>query len=457
MPSLNLRLFGATGDGETDDTSAFEEAIRMIAERNGGRLVIPPGNYRLRPINLTNHLILHLQDGAKLTAIAKGWPLIQPLPSYGRGRDHPGPRYSSLLHGEYLQNVTIQGGGGYAVIDGNGQFWWDNHHHGTENFTRGHLIEFLYSRNIAMYNVTLHNSPFWTNHFYDCNHVHVKNVHIRNPLGSPNTDGWDPDSSSNVLIEDSTYVGGDDCVAIKSGWDCYGIAYNQPTVNVTIRNVTCHGQFAGIAIGSEMSGGVENVTIENVRFTRANKAVNIKVGNTRGGYVKNIVYRNISVTGIIDQGVHVDAFHYYNNPNPECPKDWRPPKLVTVSNVSMFGIHARDAQIQGGPIFRFAGLPESPLENIYMQDVFFPKPSNAVAWNCSNVMKSIVKKRSVFPWPPCSNFDIIDARSRTNELADHIQLAINLRILVVMLVLIVSFTWKGTALKKIVSWNGRET
>ena len=206
---MNVRSFGATGDGETDDTPAFEEAIRSIEARHGGRLVLPPGHYRLRPINLTNHLMFHLQNGATLTAIDHGWPIVPPLPSYGRGRDHPGPRYSSLLHGEHLINVTIQGQGPDSVIDGNGQVWWNNHHSGNETVTRGHLIEFMYSQNIAIYNVTLRNSPFWTNHFFDCDNVHVKNVHVRNPFSSPNTDGWDPDSSRNVLIEDSTYVGAD--------------------------------------------------------------------------------------------------------------------------------------------------------------------------------------------------------------------------------------------------------
>ena len=457
MITTDIRWFNATGSGRTDDTEAFESAIRSIEERGGGRLLLLAGHYRLRPINLTSNLIFYLEKGARLTAISKGWPLIPPLPSYGRGRDHPGPRHSSLLHGEHLENVTIVGQGESSIIDGNGWIWWKRRLNGDETITRGHLIEFLYSRKVSIYNITLKNSPFWTNHFFDCDDVHVKNVRVQNPEGSPNTDGWDPDSSRNVLIEDSSYVGDDDCVAIKSGWDCFGIDYGKPSVNITIRNLTCHGVFAGIAIGSEMSGGVQDVTVENVRFTRANKPVNVKVGNTRGGYVNNITYRNLLIDGVIDQAVHIDAFHFYNAPNPECPTGWKPPSAANVSNISIMSVDGWNATIQGKEVFHFAGLSESPLDHIYMQDVFFPKPSNAVAWNCSNVMKSIVKKRSVFPWPPCSNFDIIDARSRTNELADHIQLAINLRISVVMLVLIVSFTWKGTALKKIVSWNGRET
>ena len=75
----------------------------------------------------------------------------------------------------------------------------------------------MYSQNVEVSGLTLANSPFWTTHFYDCDGVHVHHVHILAPDGSPNTDGFDPDSSRNVLIEHSTYAGGDDCIAIKSG------------------------------------------------------------------------------------------------------------------------------------------------------------------------------------------------------------------------------------------------
>ena len=178
----------------------------------------------------------------------------------------------------------------------------------------------------------MENSPSWNNHFYDCDDIHVKQVDILAPESSPFTDGWDPDSCRNVLIEDSTYAAGDDCVAIKSGWDCYGVDYGKPSVNITIRNITCHGYSAGIAIGSEMSGGVENVTVENVRFTKSNKPVDIKVGKTRGGYVKNIVYRDIEVMGPIQRAIHVDMFHYNDSPNPSCPDDWIPPALTQISH-----------------------------------------------------------------------------------------------------------------------------
>ena len=125
----------------------------------------------------------------------------------------------------------------------------------------------------------LRNSPFWNNHFYDSERVHVRNVHISAKDNSPNTDGWDPDSARDVLVERSTYVGGDDCVAIKSGWDCFGVAYGKPSRNITIRDVNCTGSKAGIAIGSEMSGGVEDVLVQRVNILgKANGIAHVKTG-----------------------------------------------------------------------------------------------------------------------------------------------------------------------------------
>lgn len=195
-----------------------------------------------------------------------------------------------------------------------------------------------------------------------------------------------------------------DCVAIKSGWDCFGVKYNKPSVNITIRNLTCHGTFSGIAIGSEMSGGVENVTIEKVKFTLANKPVNIKVGNTRGGFVRNVVYRDLIVNGTIEQAIHMDAFHYYNNPNPECPKGWKPPRPVQVSNVSVLGMNGRLANIRGNEVFHFAGLEESPLQNIHLEHIVFQTPNQAVPWNCTTIVNATVLDRTVMPWPPCDEF-----------------------------------------------------
>jgi len=441
---LYIKDFGAQADGQVDDTDAFERAIDLIRRHGGGRLVVSGGSfddddnildptiYRIRPINLTSHMELYLQRNVVIKGIANNnsWPIIPGAPSYGQGRDHVGPRHTSLIHGEHLVNVTVRGAcTNTSVIDGNGVYWYKMRAAKQDVVTRGSLIEFMYSSQVQLYNIRLKDSPFWTVHFYDCEDVHVKDCQIRAPMDSPNTDGFDPDSSRNVLIEDSTYSGGGDCVAIKSGWDCFGLQYNKPTVNVTIRNLTC-GFGGGIAIGSEMSGGVENVIAEHIHFPGSvNKPVNIKTSNSRGGYIRNATFRDFDVTGILQQpGIFIDTIRYSNNKgskNPSCPANWTPSLLPVIEGLYFYRINGSTVDLQSNETYHIMAYPDSPIRNMVMQDVHFPSPPQAgavatanrnhgEAWHCSSVQGFVVN-HTVTPWPPCEGFRIVYERTATNS------------------------------------------
>jgi polygalacturonase len=402
--------FGAVGDGGTDDTAAFETAIKILQENGGGILVVTSNRYLIRPINLTSHMVLELQADTTILGMADedAWPVIQDAPNTSLG-----PHLTSLIHGDHLENVTIQGYGNSSVVDGQGAYWWDKAHKNTLKYKRGRMIEFFHSRDVSVFDIRMVNAPYWNNHFFDCDNVHVARVAIEAPEHSPNTDGWDPNSSRNVLIEDSHYAAGDDCVAIKSGWDCYGVDYDTPSVNITVRNVTCHGFSAGIAIGSEMSGGISNVTVQHVRFTKANKPVDIKVSKKRGGYVRDVVYRDIHITGSIQRAIHVDMYHYNDSPNPACSTDWTPPTMTDVSNLTFLRFNGTDATFAGNPrfpdeAFHLLAYDQSPVRNVYMQDLYFSTPASGVGWNCSAV-HGVIRNNSVTPWPPCEGFTIVDA------------------------------------------------
>ncbi|GAU11359.1 hypothetical protein TSUD_343500 [Trifolium subterraneum] len=118
------------------------------------------------------------------------WPVVDPLPSYGRGRELPGGRHRSLIYGSNLTDVIITGNEG--IIDGQGSIWWSKFRNKTLDYTRPHLVELINSTGILISNLTFLNSPFWTIHPVYCSQVTIQNVTILAPLDSPNTDGIDP-------------------------------------------------------------------------------------------------------------------------------------------------------------------------------------------------------------------------------------------------------------------------
>ena len=392
--TFNVKDFGAIGDNATLNTKAFVAAVAKVEACGGGTLVIPAGAFRTGPFNLTSSMTLFLDKGAAIVGptyeqLGDGpaftmWPVIPPMPSYGQGRDHPGPRRTAFIGGTGLNDIVVTSAeDAWGTIDAQGQPWWACHcgtkHRGglggcsyswneqfpckgpgQEQFTRGHLIEFMHSTNIEISNMNLLNSPFWTVHPFDCHHVVVRNINIWAPAHSPNTDGVDPDSSTDVLIENFRYHGGDDVIAIKSGWDCFGYEYNHSTKDVVIRNVTAvYSEAAGCAIGSEMSGGMENITISDCDFTQTETGLNIKYSAFRGGYVKDIHYRNIIMGNTSRAALTVNS--NYGSKNPSCPSS----KLVPcpVSTISYTNI----TQAPGTSVetwFDFQGLASNSIEGV---------------------------------------------------------------------------------------------
>lgn len=402
--------FGAVGNGIHDDTPAFEEVLKLIEDSGGGRLIVTGDVsssekvYMIRPINLTSHMEFFIEAGARILGIAKAsaWPIIEPLPSYGQGRDHIGPRHTSLIHGEGLVNVTVLGEDPYrSKIDGNGEYWWKRRKSGNETITRGSLVEFQYSTNIQLASLTLMNSPFWTVHPYDCEYVHIQNVHIQNPLHTPNTDGFDPDSSRHVRIEDSSYVGGDDCISIKSGWDCFGEEYGRPASDIYVRNITCFCN--QISLGSENSGGIQDILAEDIYFpATALHGVKIKSGSTRGGYIRNITFRDVYFTGELrNSSIDVDMDLYsHTKGNPSCPANWTPSHEPVVENLWFERWHGEEVNFTGSTMFYFRGISQkSPIANMRLNELNFPFG----IWICSNLQNATAESGTVIPWPPCSD------------------------------------------------------
>ena len=204
---------GGVGDGKTSNTAAFVRAVAKLAP-TGGTLKVPSGVFLTGPFNLTSHMTLLVEEGGTILGSTNltEWPLMPPMPSYSQGRDHPGPRRVSLIHGFNLTNVIVTGNG---TIDGNGPFWWDRHNERVETHTRGHLIEFMWSSHLEISWLKLTQSPFWTVHPVYSNNFYAHHLTILNDLHSPNTDGIDPDSTTDVVLAHNYISTGDDCYALK--------------------------------------------------------------------------------------------------------------------------------------------------------------------------------------------------------------------------------------------------
>lgn len=355
--------FGAVGDGETDNTRVFQNAVyavSSVAEKGGGQLYVPPGRYVTGSFNLTSHMTLYLAREAVILGIqdAAMWPVLEALPSYGRGRELPGPRYSSLIHGQNLSDVIITGENG--TIDGQGSYWWDMVITGALQYSRGPLVEFLWTDGLIVSNVTLQNSPYWSLHPTYCKNVEIGDVTITAPDDAPNTDGVVADSSSTVKIQNSYISVGGDAIAIKSGWDQYGVAYGMPSVNITICNMTLRSpRGGGFAVGSEMSGGVKDVLLKNVTIFDSKDGILVKTAPGRGGYIQGVVARSVNMTGVRT------ALRLCTNFSDHPDRRYDPLALPKVKGVGVIDVQGENIS-QAGELI---GLAESPAQGIELEKV----------------------------------------------------------------------------------------
>ncbi|XP_065859891.1 probable polygalacturonase isoform X2 [Euphorbia lathyris] len=376
--SVTITEFGAVGDGVTLNTKAFQNAIfylNSFSDKGGAKLFVPAGRWLTGSFDLISHLTLWLDKDAVILGSTNSddWPVVDPLPSYGRGRELPGKRHRSLIYGRNLTDVVITGDNG--IVDGQGSIWWGWFRTKTLNYTRPHLVELMNSSGIVISNLTFINSPFWTIHPVYCSNVIVKNVTIRAPLDSPNTDGIDPDSSDDVCIEDCNISTGDDLISIKSGWDEYGISYGRPSRNITIHRLVGQTRSSsGIAIGSEMSGGVSDVHAEDLLFYNSNTAIRIKTSPGRGGYVRNIYVSNVTLT---DVNIAIRFTGLYG----EHPDEQYDPKaLPIIERITIEDVKGNNIKYAG----ILDGIEADSFLDICLSNISLNVTSES-PWNCSNI------------------------------------------------------------------------
>jgi len=359
---FNVLNYGAVGDGTTLNTKAISSAITAAKQAGGSStLYFPSGKYLTGPFNLTSNMQLSLDPAATILAVPDmtQFGIVPAWPSYGTGRDtNTGPdNYEPFIGAYNAQNVSITGG----TIDGQGQYWWDLYRAKQLHHSRPVLVQFQWCDGVKVTNTLLRNSPFWNLHPLYTNDVYIADMTILAPQTSPNTDGIDVDSSTNVLIERVTVTNGDDMIAIKSGFNMPGILYGKPSANVIIRDsVFANGH--GISVGSETSGGVRNITFENCEVTNAVNGPRVKTSRGRGGIIQDIVFKNITVRNCYGSSgvVMSTGMNYDNIPNPGNATTTPIVRDITISDVR---------STQCSKPGSFICLPESHCTGFSLQDI----------------------------------------------------------------------------------------
>ncbi|CAI5993094.1 unnamed protein product [Closterium sp. NIES-64] len=387
---FDLADFGGVGDGATDNTRALQNAVYAVsgvADKGGGQLYVPPGVYVTGSVNLTSAMTLFLARGATIRGNPDPalWPVIPALPSYGRGREMPGPRYSSLLHCHNLTDVVITAGD-HGVIDGGGAEWWERKRGGVLQHSRGAVVEALWSSAVTVANVTLANAPAWALHPVYCTsvplsllpafHVQVSNVTITAPPDSPNTIGIVIDSSEDVLIEGVTVTTGGGGISIKSGWDEYGLAFARPSHSITIQHSHIQTPLAAaLSIGSEMSGGVHSLRCRHLSVSHSLTAFHLRTAPGRGGYIRDVLVQDVTMVNV----TVALAFLPTCSSHPDDHFD--PSALPRVANISFASISGSGISQAGSLI----GLPAAPFRGVSLSDINLQLVDGGKGFKCQDV------------------------------------------------------------------------
>lgn len=197
------------------------------------------------------------------------------------------------------------------------------------------------------------------------------------------------DSSEHVCIDSSNISTGHDAIVLKSGWDEYGITYGKPTSKVHIKDANLQSSSgAGLAFGSEMSGGISNITVTKLRVLNSPIGIELKTTRGRGGYIKDIFISDVELENL-DLGISVTG--YYGSH----PDDMYDPKaLPEVHGIAFKDVIGSNVTIAGN----FSGLVDSPFTSICLSNVTFStgSESSSPSWFCSNIMGF---SEEVFPEP----------------------------------------------------------
>ncbi|MDQ3818549.1 MAG: glycoside hydrolase family 28 protein [Acidobacteriota bacterium] len=387
FPARDFKItdYSAVADGKTDSTEAIRKAIEACNRAGGGRVVVPAGVFLTGAIHLKSNVNLYVSEGATLKFSPdpeKYLPVV-----YTRFEGTECMNYSPLIYAFEQENIAVTGTG---TLDGSAsdENWWAWNRKGASGeaparasirklldygergvpvkdrifgkgeFLRPNFIQPYRSRNILIEGIRIVNSPMWEIHPVLSSNITVRNVMISSH--GPNNDGCDPESSRDVLIEDCVFDTGDDCIAIKSGRDNDGRRVNVPSENIIVRNSTMKDGHGGVVMGSEISGGVRNVFVENCHMDSPNldRALRFKSNARRGGFVENVFMRNVEV-GRVKEAILTIDFMYETGP--------KGPYKPVVRNVNIENVKSASSP----RVLWIASFPGAVIDDVHFVDCTF--------------------------------------------------------------------------------------
>ena len=414
---VNLADSGGVGDGAKLNTDAFARAMAALADKGGGELMVPPGLWLTGPIKLRSNINLHLERGAliKFSGDFHLYPLTVIDMKGEKEVDSTSP-----ISGENLENVAITGdgiidGGGDAwrpvkkdklnegewkalvksggVLNDKGAIWWPSvgamngdklvsqlrksnslnpaDYEPAHQFLRPKMLRLIGSKKVWIQGVTFQHPPNWTMNPSLCEDVSILNVQVRNSPTAQNSDALDLESCRRAIIRGCIFDVGDDGICLKSGKDASGRRIGVPTEDVLVEDCTVYHAHGGFTIGSEMSGDVRNVRVNNCTFMGTDIGLRFKSTRGRGGVVEKIYISNIRMTDIPGDAINFNLYYGGKSPLDEkagIAETNFPP--VTEETPQFNDIHIENVICRGAKnAIVLQGLPEMPLHDITLKNV----------------------------------------------------------------------------------------
>lgn len=382
---FSIADFGAVQGDKVKTSKAISSAIIQANKEKGGIVVIPEGEWLTGKIHLMSNVNLHLNKGAVLLFSDDPEDYLPAVHSSWEGLECY--NYSPLIYAYQCKNIAITGEGEIKAKMEVWKGWFARPQAHLESIKKlynmaaaynpvekrqmandsAHLrpqfIQFNRCENVLLEGIKITNSPFWTIHPYLSKNVVIRKINVF--AHGHNNDGVDPEMSQNVLIEDCVFDQGDDAIAIKSGRNPEGWRLKTPSKNIVVRNCLVKNGHQLLAIGSELSGGIENIFIENCKVqdgAKLNHLIFIKTNERMGGYVKNIFAKNIT-SGKIDLGIlgiETNVLYQWKTLVPTVEV-----RLTPIKDVFLEQIKAKEVKF----ISRILGEKKQPIEHVSLKKV----------------------------------------------------------------------------------------